>query len=249
MEYKNQVNSNILINSTNSRNGDSIHKKSINSKINNNFKKYENPFYFYMRFSKTSKIFEVKNHFYDHTLLLTKVQKKKLKEFKRNMQKRKKENLSIHVETNKNLYKNMLPINIWVKCENNYENLKNKFPKIIKINGEIKEKNMSKTKYNKNEDKFIKKIKLRRNEDNRNKKAINKKESLNTNYIKDNNKVSKSVLNKKSINQKNKFDNFNKKIIFGNCLNIKNIRYKFENQGLNKFIESINKKINTSSII
>ena len=249
MKSKNQVNLNLLINSTNSRNVDALHKKSILLNENYNLKKNENPFYFYMRFSKTFKIFDVKNHFYDHTLFLTKLQKKKLKEFKRNMQERNKENSSTYIEKNKNLYKNMLPMNIWVKCKNNYENLKNKFPKIIKINGEIKEKNISKTKFNKDGDKSFKKIKLRRYEDNRNKKIINKKESLNVNNIKDNIKICKSLLNKKPINQKNKFDQFNKQINLGNCLNIKNIRYKFENQGLNKFIESINKKLNSSSII
>ena len=190
--------------------------------------KQQNPFHFYFRLTKPLKIAEQKGSFSDYSLLLSKLQRRRLKLLKEKVKKIEKEKLRTYFETNKNKikYKNMIPIPIWNQCEKTYENYK-------KINKE--DKNI-----------FIKKIESIEEKLKTNIKIVKSKMNYNTrNIIRDKNK--KLLLNKNIINSNSyQDDKFNKNNKFGRYVSDISIKLKFENQGLNKFIENIENNQNMS---
>ena len=120
----------------------------------------------------------------------------------------------------------MIPIPIWNQCEKTYENYK-------KINKE--DKNI-----------FIKKIESIEEKLKTNIKIVKSKMNYNTrNITRDKNK--KLLLNKNIIKSNSyQDDKFNKNNKFGRYVSDISIKLKFENQGLNKFIENIENNQNMS---
>ena len=94
-----------------------------NSQINDYVTKSRNRFYFFLRFDKPLHLIEPTKNNFDNSLILTKLQKAKLKAFKIRMKNFQQENRrkNINLSYAKNSYKNLLPIKIWSKCKNIYE--------------------------------------------------------------------------------------------------------------------------------
>ena len=133
--------------------------------------KSQNPFYFYLRLKKPLRVVEPNINYVDNSLILSKLQKKKIKVLKKRAKKILDEKIKENMNSiqNINKYKNMLPISVWNKCLEIYTNCK-------------KDNTIYRNNYNEN-----------------------------------------------------------KKILVNN-LSLPNIRNKFENHGLNKFIEYIDNK-------
>ena len=196
---------------------------SSNSPIKDYVTKARNPFYFSFRLSEPKKIKEKFQKITDYTALLSKTQRIKLLKLKETVRKIEKEKLRKYVETNKNIikYKNMLPIPIWNKCEKEYEEYKKKYKKLI-ISKKDKKQNKS--------------IKINIDEEKNEEIEKYLKKNLSVSNI---NPKNKNYLNNKLyIDKSNNFEKYN---------STKNIRNKFENQGLNKFIENIENQLYINS--
>ena len=111
----------------------------------------------------------------------------------------------------------MLPIPIWNKCEKEYEEYKKKYKKLI-ISKKDKKQNKS--------------IKI--NIDEKKNEEIEKYLTKNLSVSNMNPKNKNYLNNKLYIDKSNNFEKYN---------STKNIRNKFENQGLNKFIENIENQL------
>ena len=102
----------------------------IKNKANiNNLNQTQNKFHFYLRLEKPLKIVEPTKKYFDNSLLLTKIQKRKLKEIKKYAILFKKQNKKYYKNFSSSLYeyKNMIPLNIWNKCEQTYNECKQEF--------------------------------------------------------------------------------------------------------------------------
>lgn len=223
--------------STISQNARQIQNKSILPEIKENITKSQNPFYFYLRFSKPLKLVEPKIKFIDPILLLTKVQRARRKYLKEEVKKIQKEKLKGYSEMTRNKieYKNMLPIKVWRDCEKTYEKIKPKYKKMIKLKEEKHKLNINSRSNIKNGDIFIDGMKLGKIGSNKNGETFRKNINLSMENIKiKNNKFIKERI----FNEMNKSNNNN----FERCISTINIKHKFENQGLNQFIKNINKQ-------
>ena len=178
-----------------------------------------NPFYFSFRLSKPLKGDEKLQNISDYTYLLTKVEREKLSKLKEIVKKIEKEKLREYAKANKHIikYSNMLPVSIWHNCEEEYEEYKKKYKNIIN------------SKLAKN-----KKIKINDNKDKNRHEEISIKKSLSARNIIYNDKRDMNNIDNIYMEKSN---NFKK------CIQKINIKQKFENQGLNKFIKYIEKQI------
>ena len=153
-----------------------------NKEKTNNFEQTHNKFHFFLRLEKPLKIVEPTRNYFDNSLLLTKLQKRKLNEMKKYSNQFKKQNQKYYNNVSLSLYeyKNMIPIKIWKRCEQTYNECKQEFNSLS-------------------------------NKKDKKKLSVNNKRSMNNLKIRRNNKI------------------------------------YFENQGLSKFIENIEKSyINNS---
>ena len=102
----------------------------------------QNSFYFYMRFKKPLKLVESTRKFFDSSILLTKLQRAKLKSLKIQMKLLQKENLKkYNYPSHDNKYKNMMPLKIWNNCQKIYEECKQEHKINLKNNEDKKETN------------------------------------------------------------------------------------------------------------
>lgn len=188
-----------------------------NSLLRDYVTKSRNPFYFYFRLSKPLKDEEKSKNITDYTFLLTKVEREKLLKLKKRVQKIEKAKLREFAEKNKKIikYKNMLPISIWNKCEDVYEEYKNNNKRLINL--ELANNKRIKINFDKNP-----------------KSEIVTKKNLS----------SRNIIYKDKIDIKNNMDNIylDKTNNFTKCINKINIKQRFVNKGLNKFIENIENK-------
>ena len=203
-----------------------------------NEESFPNKLYFCLRLSKPLKIIENNKINNKRYVNLTKRQKKITQEMKEKIQKDKKlKYLSISKSSNSNIYKNFLPIHVWYKCEQLYEENKNKYSHLIKYRNKlIKERKKQKSPENFKLDNFKdftknKEIILKRNTN-----IYNKYFSKSNTYS-----FKKLKLLKNCLTQKIDKNNYYK------YLNNVNIRKKLINKGLNYFIEKTNKLINTNN--
>ena len=155
-----------------------------NKEKTDNFNQTQNKFHFFLRFEKPLKIVEPTRNYFDNSLLLTKLQKRKLKEMKKYSEQFKKQNQKYYNNISSSLYeyKNMIPIKIWKKCEKTYNECRQEF-NLLSFNKDKK------------------------------KLSVNNKRSMNNLKIRRNNKI------------------------------------YFENQGLSKFIENIEKSFINNSYL
>ena len=149
-----------------------------------------NSFYFYLRLKKPLKLIEPTRNYLDNSLLLTKLQKAKLKALQMRMKQLQRENKRKYNYASRyiNKYKNMMPLKIWNKCQSTYNECKHE---------------------------------------------------LNSLNIRPNN-----IINNPNIEIKNNlYKNISKNLSMKNLGISRNIRlkHKFENQGLNKYIENVEK--------
>ena len=241
MKYKNIINIKPLNNSNIIHNTTKINKLPDLSKINDYVTKSTNPFYFYMRFKKPLKIIEPKSNLMDTTLLLTTKQRARIKELKEKVKKIQKEKLKSYVRTTNNIvsYKNMLPVQVWRKCENTYEKLKHKYGKILKMKEEKYKHHLYEI--DNIQKKQILSNKLGRKEIFFNKKNKVMKPNINLTMRNIENEKNENYINKQHLNNSVKYPKFNYNN-FERCLSTICIRNKFKNQGLNKFINATEKK-------
>ena len=107
--------------------------QSIKNKENkeniNNLNQTQNKFHFYLRFEKPLKLVEPTINYFDNSLLLTKLKKRKLIAAKKYAILFKKQNKKYYKNFSSSLYeyKNMIPLNIWNKCEQIYNECKQEF--------------------------------------------------------------------------------------------------------------------------
>ena len=130
-----------------------------NYSINNNISQSQNnfnKFHFCFRFGKPLKLAEPTINYLDNFLLLTKLQKAKLKRSKIRLKQFKKENKKLFSNSsdNANNYINMIPVKIWEKCVQTYDECKQEFKK-EKNSINNKSKSIVNLNYNRNKKKYF----------------------------------------------------------------------------------------------
>lgn len=205
--------------------------------------KSRNPYYFYMRFEKPLNIGDKKDNSIKTTLLYTKAQIAKMKELKEKVKKIQRQKLRAYAESTERTlkYKHMLPLPVWRKCEKTYEKLRPKvirFIKLIKMKEEKNKENLSNINDIKKNFISYEKIKLRKIEYNKNNILL--KPSINL-TIRDNEEDYKKNLTKEPLDHSKNYIKFNNYDNSKKCISKINIRKKFENKGLNRFIKSVDK--------
>ena len=169
----------------------------------------------------------------------TKKQKMSIKEMKEKIKKYHKEKNKFKSTSSKKsgIYKNMLPLNVWNKCEKLYEKYKLKYKDFIKFRNEkIKERKKQSSYEN---------LMIYNYNNKSNNKNNNNITSLNPKLFKiktNNNNIRCNFLNKSTSFNKTNNNNYQK------CLYNINIRNKFINKGLNYFIERNNNLLNYKSL-